>query len=102
MAEYESERLGVKFELPDKLTIAQQLSFRSALFLSRDKDKFRRFWDGAVELIVPESWKCEIIPDFKTLDLDVETDGRMVDIVHFVGTTTAGHLAAIGAVPKNA
>lgn len=101
MAEYKSERLGVKFELPDKLTVAQQLSFRSALFLSADRDKFRRFWDGAVELIVPNSWESEVIPDYKAVNLDEETDGRMVDIIHFVGTTTAGHLAAIGAVPKN-
>ena len=99
MAEYESENLGVKFSIPDELTIKDQLSFRSALWLSQDGERFARFWAGAQHLI--DEWECELIPDRAALDLQTETNPAIADIVNYVGTRTAGHLAMIGAVPKN-
>ena len=97
--DYESTKFGVKFSIADKLTIRQQLAFRSELFLTRDRDRFERFWIGSQHLI--EDWECEKIPDRAALDLEVETDPAIADIVNYVGTTVAGHLAKIGAVPKN-
>jgi len=115
MAEYESEKFGVKFSVPDELTVRQQLAFRSELFLTQDMDRFERFWIGAQHLI--DEWECELIPDVSVLDSDTgavlvagradlnlvtETNPAIADIVNYVGTTVAGHLAMIGAVPKNA
>ena len=100
MAEYESTKFGVKFSVPDELTVRQQLAFRSELFLTQDMDRFERFWIGAQHLI--EDWECELIPDRAALDLETETNPAIADIVNYVGTTVAGHLAMIGAVPKNA
>ena len=97
---YESEKFGVKFSVPDVLTVRQQLAFRSELFLTKDKDRFERFWIGSQHLI--EDWECELIPDRMALDLETETNPAIADIVNYVGTMVAGHLAMIGAVPKNA
>jgi len=99
MAEYESEAIGVKFSVADELTVRQQLKFRSELFLTQDMDRFERFWIGSQHLI--EDWECELIPDRGALDLETETNPAVADIVNYVGTTVAGHLAMIGAVPKN-
>ena len=99
MAEYESTKLGVKFSVPDELNIRQQVSFRSELFLSKDMERFERFWIGAQHLI--EEWECELIPDRAELNLATETNPAIADIVNWTGTTMAGHLAMIGAVPKN-
>ena len=99
MAEYESEKFGVKFSVPDELTVRQQLTFRSELFLTPDMDRFERFWLGAQHLI--EDWECELIPDMGELDLGTATNPAIADIVNYVGTNVAGHLAMIGAVPKN-
>ena len=100
MAEYESEKFGVKFSVPDELTVRQQLAFRSELFLTQDMDRFERFWIGAQHLI--EDWECELIPIPADLNLVTETNPAIADIVNYVCTTVAGHLAMIGAVPKNA
>lgn len=97
--EYENKKLGVKFTIPDVLTVRQQLRFRSSIFLADDRDKYERFWNGAVELI--DNWECELIPNLKTLDLDKETNMQITQIVQFVGNTVAGHMTTIGAVPKN-
>ena len=97
--EYESTKFGVKFSIADALTVRQQLAFRSELFLTKDMDRFERFWIGSQHLV--DDWECELIPDMGKLDLETETNPAVADIVNWVGTTVAGHLAMIGAVPKN-
>ena len=99
MAEYESEALGVKFTLPDKLTVFQQLAWRGRTAVG-EGGVFIRMWNGAVELI--QDWECELIPDPKKLDMNAEEDGAITDIVQFVANSTASHITALGLVPKNA
>ena len=100
MADYESATYGVKFSVPDVMTVRQQLAFRSELFMASDAQKFERFWIGSQHLI--EDWECELIPDFAGLDLATETDPNIADIVNWVGTTVAGHISKMGIIPKNA
>ena len=97
--EYESTRFGVKFSIADELTVRQQLMFRSELFLTRGEDRFERFWIGSQHLV--DDWECALVPDMAKLDLETETSPAVADIVNYVGTRVAGHLAMIGAVPKN-
>ena len=104
MAEYENEELGVRFTLPDALNPFQQLAFRGKTAVGGG-GVFVRFWDGAIELI--QEWECEAIPEYKDLDLHADIDdpveaARIADIVQFVANSTAAHITALEAVPKNA
>ena len=67
--------------------------------MSQDMDRFERFWIGSRHLI--DEWECELIPNMDDLDLQAETNPAIADIVNYVGTNVAGHLAKIGAAPKN-
>lgn len=103
MAEFENERLGVKMVLPDKLTIRQNLAFRSAAAISFGTPKlFEAYWEATVPII--EEWECELIPDPAMVNLDDADDpdgARKASIMQWTGNTAVGHIGAIGAVPKN-
>lgn len=99
MAEYKSEVLGVSFSVPDEVSVAKQLNFRSQLFGIGQERRLEQFWIAAMPLI--EDWQCEKLPDPEALDLEMATDPDLADICHYVGSVVAGHLAALGAVPKN-
>ena len=98
MAEYENEGLGVKFALPDTLTVRQQLLWRGGIALSGGS-VFIRGWEGAKHLV--EDWECEMIPDPLAFNLDDETDPAYADIVQYVANATYGHINDLEAVPKN-
>ena len=97
---YESEALGVSFELPDTLTVREQLLFRSRIAERPREEHFTRYWYAAQSLI--QEWQCDDIPDPAELDMDApDGDGRLSNIVMWVANTAAGHLAGIDIPPKN-
>ena len=99
MAEYSNDDFGVSFSIPDKLTIRQQLRFRSESAFSSNADKLERFWFGAQELI--QDWECERIPNPREVDLATETDPKIVDVINYVASVTAGHMMRLGYIEKN-
>jgi hypothetical protein len=97
--EYTNESLGVAFELPDKITVRQQLRFRSAIAFANGPAMYERFWAGAVELVT--EWKSEDWPDIKAIDLDAADDVRLADLVQYVGDVTGAHMVELRSAPKN-
>lgn len=99
MAKYENEALGVAFELPDKITVRQQLRFRSAIAFSGESGVYERYWTGALQLMT--DWTCERWPDARAIDLDGDDDPAVVDLIQYVGNVTAVHMLELRSVPKN-
>lgn len=99
MAEFKDEGLGLRFTIPDKPTIRQQLMFRDAILEARGKVNQIRMWEGALPLI--DEWECAELEAPELLDLDKETNPKMANIITFVAGNVAGHMTGIGAVSKN-
>ena len=100
MATYKNEKLGVKFDVPDKITVRQQLVYRGKVFRNLNKDDFFIVaWDGAASLI--EKWECDLIPDIAAFDIDKTTDPRQSLILFWAGDTVAGHMLELENIPKN-
>jgi hypothetical protein len=99
MKEYENKELGVKFSLPESLTVREQLGFRERVFVSSEEDIYSRYWDGVVPLL--KGWQCKLAPDPAEIDLDTETRKVVADIVHWSSNMAALHMNDLDEVPKN-
>lgn len=99
MAEYKNERLGVSFELPDRVTVRQQLAYRGQVALATSEDTFAVHWKAVLPLL--ENWQCEKAPDPKAVNLDEETDVDVADVVTWTANMAAGHMLALRSTPKN-
>lgn len=100
MAEYTIESVGLRFTVPDRLTVRQQLEYRGIIAASSRKDLYPRFWDGARHLI--DGWQCEAMPD-KDVNLDEVDDPEIADIIFMACNIVNRHLNRLEeeAVPKN-
>lgn len=99
MTKYESEAVGVSFELPDVLTVRQQLRFRSTVIMTPNAELNERYWAFAQTILT--GWECEYAPDPAAIDLDTETDNRIADLIQYVANQTAIHMMELRGVPKN-
>jgi hypothetical protein len=90
---HENEELGVSFELPDSVTVREQLGFRERVFIIGEQDTYSRYWAGVIPLL--DNWQCELIPDPEAVDLDTETDVQIANIINWVANTAAGHFASL-------
>lgn len=98
MATFENEALGVTFELPDTMTVFQQLAFRGEI-AKQEGGPFIRFWEGAKAIMV--KWECDDYPELKKIDLNATDDRKLAEIVTWVSNQTAGHIEKLGEIPKN-
>ncbi len=97
---YESVDLGVSFELPDTLTVREQLMFRSRIAERAREPYFTRYWYAAQAII--QEWECEAIPDLMAFDLDTDDgDGALSNLIMWVANTVTGHMAGVDVPPKN-
>ena len=99
---FENAEQTASFELPDKLTVRQQLGYRTRLYggiRNDDYDTYVSMWTAVIPLF--EKWECEFIPDPKALNLDTETDPRIADVVFWAGNRAAAHIQSAGQVQKN-
>jgi hypothetical protein len=103
MAEYKNEALGVKFSVPDTMTVGQNLRYRGRVFNAGfySDDVYIRMWQGFLSLY--QEWECDLIANPKDLDVDIETNPQVANIVMWVGNMTAHHVNVLEAeaVPKN-
>ena len=98
--DYKNERLGVRFVVPDNVTVRQQLAYYGAYgYEGVGRDRFVRMWNAALELI--EGWECESHPDPKAIDLDTDTSPTTAQIVLWAGSEVSVHMANLEDVPKN-
>ena len=101
MATFENESLGTKFDLPEKITVRQQMAYRGRVYsgASYTEDVFLRHWFGAVGLL--QNWESVVLPDPTELDIDNETDPQIADVIMWAGNAVASHMLALERVEKN-
>lgn len=91
---------SVSFSIPDKITIRNQLKFKTHVFSNNerleDDELFILYWEAGLPMI--EEWECELIPKPAILDFDKEDDNRIADIVFWVGNKIAAEVLVT--IPK--
>lgn len=96
---YTNENIGVSFSLPETMSTRDGLDLRARLVEASDENAYIRWWLAVLPLL--EDWQCDDLPDPAAFDLDAPATWRIMDIVQWVGNTTAGHMAELENVPKN-
>jgi hypothetical protein len=94
----EFKQEGVRFTVPDKITVRQQLAYFSAATGLDPSKRLERNWSGAKTLI--EEWECELIPD-KDVNLDELYSLEETNIVIWVGNKVYAHMVSLEETPKN-
>lgn len=94
----EFETDGVRFTIPDKITVRQQLEYGGKMAFSSDQ-RIVKMFQAAVDLI--EEWESDIIEDIKTFDIDKSTSRKHAEICSWVGTQVYIYMQQIEDVPKN-
>lgn len=110
--EYINERLDIRFTLPDRPTVGQQLRYRGHVFATGTftDDVYLRYWAGFLGLF--EEWTsakkskdkykpCDFLPDPKEVNFETQTDMRVTDAVMWAGNTAAGYMMSLDELPKN-
>ncbi len=92
-----NERLNVRFVLPDKVTVRQQLAYFSNTSLARGSEMYERWWLGAQALIT--DWQCERFE--MDVDLGSITDPKITEIVLWTSLEVRKYMDALEEVPKN-
>ena len=98
MAEFSNKERGVRFTLPDKITVRDQLHYYGVMAESLTLDTYERYWEAAKLLI--ENWECKRLPDLQT-DLGETDDPKITTIVLWTRTQVLTHMGDLGAVSKN-
>lgn len=96
---YENEKMGCSFELPDKLTVRQQLAFWQRFAdAGEDESTAARNWLAGKALII--DWKCEALPDIEA-SLDEMTSPRQASVVAWAGRTITAHVVGLDELAPN-
>ena len=98
--EFTKEKPDCTFALPDKITVRQQLAYFSASSSVDQAQFLERSWEGAKAIIIPQSWKCAIMPDMNA-NLDDLTDPAVADVILWAGMRVREHMNGLEALPKN-
>lgn len=100
MAHFENTELGVSFDLPDKITVGDQLRYKGRIYIygASTEDIYVRYWAGARGIV--QNWQCEVFPD-QMADIEKVENPDMADVLFWVGNVVAGHMATLGSVEKN-
>ena len=96
--EFASQEFGVKFTVPDRPTVRQQLAWFGAAAGRDPSDLFVRYWEGAKTLI--QSWECAALPDYK-VELDNISDPTQTNVIVWVAIQVRNHISAMEDLPKN-
>ena len=99
MTAFTNERIGVSFELPERLSVRAQLHFRIAVAAADDTNWLIRYWQAALPLL--SNWQCEALPDPAALDIDTADDPALTNIVQWTANTVAGFMLQLETPAKN-
>ena len=97
--EYKNDDPKVRFTVPDKPTVRQQLEYLGAATTIGGKDLFLALWRSALILI--EDWECKLIPDPHKLDLEKANDLKVTEVVTWTGMRVREFVNSLNEVPKN-
>ena len=100
MAEYKNEKLETSFSISDKLTVRQQLAWRSRLTMEQasEPDYFIRFWLATRNLL--DNWQSQHIEDPMTFDIDVSTDPKASNVIFWAVDKISDHLNSLESLEK--
>ena len=94
----EFKQEGIRFTVPDKITVRQQLAYFSIVTSIDESAALERRWEGAKYLI--GEWECELIPD-KDVSLDDLYSLEETSILIWAGTQIVNHMNSLEETPKN-
>lgn len=98
MSHHERTNPEVSFDLPDTITVRQQLAyFGAAASIPGTKEMFLRYWDGAKQLI--RNWKCDLFP--LDGDLDNVSDPLVTQAVVWASMEVKRRMDSLDELPKN-
>ncbi len=98
MAEFSNKERGVRFTLPDSITVRDQLHYYGVIAESLTLDTYERYWEAAKLLI--ENWECKKLPDIHA-DLGELNDPKITTMILWVGTQVLTHIGDLDSVSKN-
>ncbi len=87
---FENKELKVTFEIPDVITVRQQLKYMSYVRFTLGEEHYLALWEGA-KLLMTE-WECESIPKLAKYDLDKAEDFADTHIIIWVGNQVSAHV----------
>lgn len=90
-----------RFDMPDKLTVRQQLAIRNRIMRSQvgGADLIPLWWEIGKELMT--GWSSDSVPDPTAVDLDTETDPDVANVVWEAALMVANWFNHLGDVEKN-
>lgn len=96
----EHEKIGFSFEIADRITVREQMHYRSATAGVLESDeKYVTLWRAALPLIT--AWQAALVPEPDKLDLDKVYDPAVANLVMEVGAAVWLHMRKLEDLPKN-
>lgn len=101
-----SDKLGVRFELPDRLTVDQLDEYQRHIggYLAEYKDTFlstmryrAMVYSAAVEAGLIANWQSDTMPEVKPADIG----GADALVISFVGVEVESYIASYSTIPPN-
>lgn len=94
----EFSRDELRFVIPDKITVRQQLTYFSEITnVSAEKDYMVRLWYGARSLII--TWECGLFN--KDVDIEAEDNPRITELILWVSLKVRDYMNSLDRIPKN-
>ncbi len=88
----------VRFTVPDRPTVKQQLQYFSEIAVAEGRVMLERYWAGAVPLI--EEWECDALNDYK-ISLDDIDNPSETEVIIWAGMRVMEHMNGLKDIPKN-
>lgn len=89
--------IKVRFTIPDRPTVRQQMAYYSEVTGTIRSVHIERLWLGTKALI--QEWECELFNH--DVDLDKVDDPRIVDIMIWAAISVRDHINKMSEIPKN-
>lgn len=95
----DDERIDARFDLPDTLTVRQQLHIRSRILYTKRDDLLPLWWEIGQQYM--SNWQSDYVADPKAVNLDTETDPHVANVVTIAAFQIANWFNGLGNVEKN-
>jgi len=94
-----TELLDAKFDLPDSLTVRQQLAIAHKIASTARDSLILAWWE--ITKTHMTNWQSAAIPDPAVIDLDTDTRREVAEIIFWCANATAGWYTELGELEKN-
>lgn len=95
----ETDLVDARFDLPDTLTVRQQLDISNKMAFGRNDNPMVMWWEIAKSLMT--NWQSEIMPDPLVVDIDTETNREITAIILWCSSATVKWYNELGQLEKN-